>query len=110
MITVTFEESGNHFSLQVKGHAGYAEVGKDIVCSSASILACTVAQFIMEAEHNGDLTSPPLIRLECGDTLVSCEANDCILTGMQDMFAFAKIGYMLLEHNYSQYVKVNTLT
>jgi uncharacterized protein YsxB (DUF464 family) len=106
MIKVTFTESGKKLSLRLEGHAGYAEIGKDIVCASASILAYTVAQFVMEAEHKGDLTAPAEIKLESGDTVISCEPTDDIFYGMQAMFLFAKTGYALLEHNYPQYVRL----
>jgi uncharacterized protein YsxB (DUF464 family) len=106
MIKVTFTEKGNNFSLRLEGHAEYAEIGKDIVCASASILAYTVAQFVMEAEQSGDLVSPPQIQLESGDTFISCEPSEDILHGMQDMYLFAKMGYVLLEHNYPQYVRL----
>ena len=103
---VTFTEKGRKLSLRLEGHAGYAEHGKDIVCASASILAYTVAQFVMEAEHNGDLVSPAEIRLGSGDTLISCEPSVGMYLGMQNTFLFAKMGYALLEHNYPQYVRL----
>ena len=107
MIEVTFTESGKKLSLRLEGHARYAEVGKDIVCASASILAYTVAQYVMEAENNGDLVSPPQIQLDIGDTIISCEPSEAILHGMHDMYSFAKMGYAILEYNYPQYVRLN---
>jgi uncharacterized protein YsxB (DUF464 family) len=106
MINVTFTETPQKLSLRLEGHAGYAEHGKDIVCASASILAYTVAQYVIEAEHNGDLVSPPQIQLESGDTIISCEPSEAILHGMHDMYLFAKMGYALLEHNFPQYVRL----
>ena len=106
MITVTFTEKGRNLSLTVKGHAEYAEHGKDIVCASASILAYTTAQFVMEAEHSGDLESPAEIRLESGDTIISCEPSNGVWLAIQNVFLFAKIGYALLAHNYPQYVRL----
>ena len=106
MIKVTFTERGSILSLRLEGHAGYAEIGKDIVCASASILAYTLAQFVMEAEHKGDLASPAEIRLDSGDTLISCEPADDTWLGMQNIYLFAKMGYALLEHNYPQHVRL----
>lgn len=110
MLKVTFTESGQKLSLRLEGHAGCAEMGEDIVCASASILAYTTAQFVMEAEHNGDLASPAEIRLESGDTIISCEPSEDTWLAIQNAFLFAKMGYALLEHNYPQYVRLNTLT
>ena len=106
MINVTFTETPQKLSLRVEGHAGYAEQGKDIVCASASILAYTVAQYVMEAEHNGDLASPPEMKLELGDTFISCEPQENVWKTMQDVFSFAKMGYIVLEYNYQQYVRL----
>ena len=110
MLKITFTENGKILSLRIEGHAGYAEDGKDIVCASASILAYTAAQFVMEAEHKGDLASPAEIRLDSGDTLVSCEPVDDTWHAVQNIFLFVKIGYALLEHNYPQYVRLEALT
>ena len=111
MIKVTFTESGNKLSLRLEGHAGYAEHGKDIVCASASILAYTVAQIVTDAEHNGWLKAPPIVQMDNGDTVISCEAIDAeSYVVMKAMFSFAVRGYALLAQNYPQYVRVNTLT
>lgn len=106
MIRVTFTERGRNLSLAVKGHAEYAEHGKDIVCASASILAYTVAQFVGEAEYKGDLASPPHISMESGDTLISCEPCEDTYHAVQNVYLFAKMGYAILAHNYPQYVRL----
>ena len=108
MIKVTFTEEGEKLSLRLEGHAEYAEIGKDTVCASASILAYTVAQFVVETEHQGDLKSPPTIKLELGDALVTCEPCENALKLMQNVYSFAKIGYIVLQHNYPQYVELIT--
>ena len=110
MIKVTFTESGKKLSLRLEGHAGYAEIGKDIVCASASILAYTVAQFVMEAENKGDLISPAQIQVESGDTSILCEPCEDAYNAVQNVYLFAKMGYALLAHNYPQYVRLNALT
>jgi uncharacterized protein YsxB (DUF464 family) len=106
MINVTITPKGEKLSLRLEGHAGYARRGKDIVCASASILAYTVAQFVAVAEHNGDLKSPPTIIMESGDTLISCEPTEDALSGLENVFVFANMGYQLLHNKYSQYVRL----
>lgn len=105
MINVTFVDEGNKLSLRLEGHAGYAETGKDIVCASASILAYTVAQFVLEAERR-DETEICEVRLESGEAIVSCEAKGDALKEMQKMYSFAKRGYQLLANSYPQYVRL----
>ena len=111
MLKVTFTIEGMKLSLRLEGHAEYAEHGKDIVCASASILACTLARIVLDAEQNGWLSSPPVIQLDSGDTTISCETNnrtDLVL--MKCMFTFAIKGYALLAQDYPQYVRLITLT
>jgi uncharacterized protein YsxB (DUF464 family) len=106
MLKVSFEQEGGKLSLKLEGHAGQADVGQDIVCASASILAYTVAQFVKDAFAMGSLKAPPEIKLENGDAVISCEPTDVILYEMQDCYMFAEVGYTLLAHNYPQYVEL----
>ena len=96
MIKVAFTEEGNKLSLRLEGHAGYAEHGKDIVCASASILACTLASFVSDVENSTiDLTS--------GDTTIECETSD---EAVVNAYLYAKRGYELLAFHYPQYVRL----
>jgi uncharacterized protein YsxB (DUF464 family) len=110
MIKVTFTESHEKLSLRIEGHAGYAEHGKDIVCASATILAYTVAQYVEYEDNQGNLNAPAEIRLESGDTVVSCEPKEEILKWLWDAYQFAKMGFLILAHNYPQYVSLDDLT
>lgn len=42
MTEITYIEDTYDFTLEVKGHAGYAEYGNDIVCSAISVLTQTL--------------------------------------------------------------------
>lgn len=108
-VKYTYDKDKRECALTVKGHAGQAEIGKDIVCASASILAYTIAQVIKSMEHHGDLIEPPTIELENGDATIVCRAKDDYLFSelMQDFFVI-NTGYALLAHNYPQYVELIT--
>ena len=106
MLKVIFKQKGNNLTLKLEGHAGQADIGHDIVCASASILAYTVAQFVKEAEANGYLKSSAEISLESGDAVVSCRPIDDMLIDMQNIYLFAEKGYHLLAHNYPQFVEL----
>ncbi len=96
MITATFTERGKILSLRLEGHAGYAEHGKDIVCSSASILAYTLASIAESLDEDA------IICLKSGDSIIECESNP----STRNAFNYTKVGYALLEHNYPQYVRL----
>ena len=108
MLKVTFEQKDNKLTLKLEGHAGQADIGHDIVCASASILAYTVAQYVKEAETSGYLKSPAEIELESGDSVISCMPVDEMLIDMQNIYLFAEKGYHLLAHNYPQFVDLKT--
>lgn len=113
MITVSFllRPESRKLSLTLSGHAGAAEIGHDIVCAGASILACTVAQEAKNMETRGQLAEPPVIRMKEGDTEIVVRPKDSQeYKEAHHTFYVAQVGYSLLAHNYPQYVEVKKLT
>ena len=106
MLKVTFKEKDNRLTLELEGHAGQADIGHDIVCSSCSILAYTVAQIVKDCEVCGKLKTYPTIVLEKGEAVISCEPKDDAYVEVQHAFYVAKVGYTLLAHNYPQFVEL----
>jgi uncharacterized protein YsxB (DUF464 family) len=108
-VKYTYDKDKRECVLTVKGHAGQADIGKDIVCASASILAYTIAQIVKAMNDHGDLAEPPTIELEGGDATIKCRAEDDYLFSelMQDFFVITT-GYMLLAYNYPEYVQLIT--
>jgi uncharacterized protein YsxB (DUF464 family) len=104
MVKVTFVENDKRITLKIEGHAGQADKGHDIVCSACSILAYTVAQLVRTAKATGDLKAPPVINLENGDALISCEPWEHAYPTILSIYMYAEVGYKLLAHNYPQYV------
>lgn len=108
MIQVRFEKSedGKTIILTLKGHSEQAEMGQDIVCSAASILAYTVAQMVTTMREEGKLKKNPHIRMDSGDATITCKPtkqyfNEALLT-----YRVAQTGYDLLAHTYPEYVRV----
>jgi uncharacterized protein YsxB (DUF464 family) len=104
MIDVQFKRKRDSLVLRVKGHSYSAEPGKDIICASASTLAYTLAQLCMDNEDKQ--TKKPIIRLEKGDAEIICSPKSECIEEMLGYYRFAREGYVLLEFNYPQYVKV----
>lgn len=90
--------------LEVKGHAGQAERGQDIVCSAVSILIYTVAQIVRLMEAEGSCTEPPTVKLDSGDTTIDATSHD--FKTLERMLFFAKTGFSLLQATYPEYVKL----
>ena len=106
MLKVSFEHKDNKLTLKLDGHAGQADIGHDIVCSSCSILAYTVAQLVKVAEAQGDLKTAPEIKLESGEGIISCEPTDEAVNGILSAYMFAEVGFNLLAHNYPHFVEL----
>ena len=111
MIKVKFAENkaNGSLSLKVKGHAGQAPEGHDIICASASILAYTVAQMVTDINSKGGLKKPPTVKLEKGDAVVTCHPKDETTAELLHTYFVAQVGYNLLAHNYPQFVEFKML-
>ena len=97
-------------SLRLKGHAGQAEVGKDVICASATMLAYTVAQMVKYMENDNKVTRKSTIRLKKGNIEITChcKTDEGYAEALHTYF-MAQVGYSLLAHNYPQYVALNSL-
>lgn len=62
MILITMHAST--YRLEATGHAGYAEKGKDIVCSAVTAVCDTLARFVERTAKKSD------VRMEEGSILV----------------------------------------
>ena len=103
----TMDESRKMVTLRVKGHAGQNTPGNDIICSSASILAYTVAQCVKMAESRGQLKFPPRLKMNSGDFIITARAKDDeAYSELLHTYLVVQTGYVLLAHNYPQYVAV----
>jgi uncharacterized protein YsxB (DUF464 family) len=109
-IKLRTHDATRYLCLTMKGHAGFAEKGQDIVCSSASILAYTVAQIAREMGEGGSLKGEPCIELAEGDATVMfrCKSDETYAKAKQT-FSVAKTGFALLAQNYPQYVDVKSV-
>jgi uncharacterized protein YsxB (DUF464 family) len=97
------------FTLKLEGHAGQAEIGHDIVCASCSILAYTLAQIVKDYDAYGRLKKEPEIKLENGNGVISCVPKRKAYAGIKNAFYVANVGYLLLAHNYPQFVEMKML-
>ncbi len=111
MISAVFESDreGRKLSLSVKGHAGQAVSGQDIICASASILVYTLAQIVKAMDAHGDFAESPKIDLDSGDAVISCIAkDDDIYAEVMYAYFVVQVGYSLLTYNYPQFVELTT--
>ena len=108
MIKATFahqKEIGT-IILKVEGHAGLDKNGKDVICSAASILTYTIAQYLQYIHEQGGLHKKPRIILNDGDALIVAKPKEEYEGEVLNAFFVAEVGYSLLAHNYPQYVEL----
>ena len=106
MLNVVFTANDDTITMVLNGHAGQADIGHDIVCSSCSILAYTVAQIVKVEEREGSLKSKPVIVLDKGSAVISCEPKPEKYNELLHAFYYAEVGYTLLAHNYPHFVEL----
>ena len=104
MLNVVFTAKDDTITMMLNGHAGQADHGHDIVCSAASILAYTVAHVVKIEDKEGSFKSKPLIVLNEGASVISCEPKPEKYNEILHAFYVAEVGYTLLSHNYPQFV------
>lgn len=109
MIKVHFEQQKDidTIILKVEGHAGQDEKGRDIVCSAASILTYTIAQYLQFINEHGGLQKKPHIILNDGNALIVAKPNSEYEAEVLNAFFIAEVGFSLLAHNYPQFVELN---
>lgn len=104
MTTVCFSRKGNVYEFFVRGHAGYAQPGReDIVCAAVSVLGYTLLQALREAEKAGVIRCLTE-RIRSGDLEARFEsqhhgtANAIVNTIL--------CGYRLVEERYPDFCRV----
>ena len=103
----TMDEGKKRVSLRVRGHAGLAPHGFDILCASVSILTYTLAQNLKGIENRGGLKYPLKFKTKDGDAIITCRAKDDEeYSELLHIYCVIQTGFILLAHNYPQFVAV----
>jgi len=97
MIRIIHDSDKN--CVTIEGHAGSGEPGHDLVCASASILAYTLASFVINAKETG-LARNMGVDLKEGDTVISFEPEEEFTFVTKIGFASICAGFAILAHNY----------
>ena len=85
--------------LSIEGHAGSAEHGHDLVCASASILAYTLANTVLNMAECGQVRDPK-VELEAGMGEISCRTIHKYEAPVTLIFDTLCAGFELLAQQY----------
>ena len=112
MVKVHFLKDPDKYSIHmsVKGHAGTAPKGADLVCASATMLVYTVAQALTFMHEQGYLESKPHNKIREGKAVVSACPKDEYAAEVLHTFWVAQCGAHVLAKNYPEAVSLNHLT
>lgn len=109
MINISFQKTEDKITLKVRGHAGAAKAGMDIICAAVSILAYTLAQTSIYMYENKKLLRKPYISMEAGNAVITiCPSPDSYTEALHSYF-IAEIGFSLLAQSYPKYVKIQSI-
>ena len=99
MIEVTYHRQKN--CVRIKGHAGSAPYGHDLVCAAVSAIALTLAGNVsyMEAQ---DAVRNVIIKLDDGDAEIRCTANKKYKESVEQIFKAICVGFELLATKYPE--------
>ena len=111
MITAKFYQKPDNGSIHMtlKGHAGTAPKGEDLVCSAATMLAYTVAQAVQFLYEKGQLKKKPKILITDGSATIIATPTEEGYAPVLHTFWVAQCGIHVLQHNYPQNVKLEHL-
>lgn len=108
MIYATFHHLAdrNAYIANVDGHAGFAEMGKDVVCAGASMYAMGLAQCVMLMHDAGKLQKKPTIKIKNGEVNVVAKPKPEHEDELRHYFYMAQVGLKLLKESYPGHVDV----
>lgn len=84
------------FRVEIKGHAGYAEAGKDIVCAGVSALFYAFLNYATKRKNLIDF------QIKDGDSFIEAEIPE-------DVAFLLMIGFQSFEDNYPEYVQIERI-
>ena len=99
MIEVIYERSIPRVT--IKGHAGSGEVGHDLVCAAASILACTLASHV-DGMKDSERVQFASVELNGGDSRISCEPKENYVLCARLIFDTIGAGFDILAQEYPE--------
>lgn len=95
--------------MEVRGHAGFAELGRDPVCAGASVLAMTVAQCVKCMEEAGRLRKKAHIVIRGGRVLVTAKPREEYRGEAEHLFWMGETGFRLLAESYPGNVEIRNV-
>lgn len=102
MIEITSKQDDRRYTITVHGHANYADVGEDIVCSAISILSYSFLQFCSENQDMFDSLDIAITDTMSLDATVKADHQERFKAALQ----VVATGFEMMSINYPNNVKI----
>lgn len=93
------------YSISAEGHAGYAEYGKDIVCSAVTGLLYAAAECVRKNEASGKIVTME-VTLESGHAVIKCVPDRAYCGELKIVFETIITGLEIVADMYPEYVHI----
>lgn len=103
MINITFKPET--LEMEIKGHAGQDEKGKDIVCSAISTLFYTLAKSV--ADSKSMLTKNPIIKHKDGNGYLQCKPKKEFAGNIARSYWTILTGFEMIADEYKDFVSLH---
>ena len=100
MIRVYYTRGEGKHELNINGHAGYAEYGRDIICAGVSAITFALLGWM---EHNEEeITQLDELMVEDGQVFIACAGTNNLNTAFQ----VAIMGLIQIARAHPEYVSI----
>ena len=96
MTKINYNVTENNFDIEVRGHAGYAAMGNDIVCAAISVLIQTLVM------HMENVTEEWVAFIENGYAHVQGKGEKAVTS-----FETILTGLIAIENQYPQHIMID---
>lgn len=102
MIKISLRHTEDEYETLIEGHAGYAPIGHDIVCSAVSTLTYAVANWLCKQYNKGEIYAFRFVSTDNEQVILSFASRENeAVTAVWEMFADA---LEQLASQYNQYI------
>ena len=104
MTEIRYKKNKDNLELEVKGHCGYAEKGKDIACAGISTLVVTLANAL--DENSNMLIFQPLLNIQNGYALICAYPKRQKYKRVETIFDTVMQGFRWLSQEFEKNIKI----
>ncbi len=104
MTKIRYMHNTKRFSIEMRGHAGYAPCGKDIVCAGLSVLANALVYACLSAQKSGEISHLSLTQESGYVRIAFVYEKEQSIRAIADLIITC---LKMLEGEYGAFVQVN---